>query len=356
MNKYRKIGDFHGSRRLGVGSSDIPVLAGLYKNYGSTPLTLWQEKTGRAERDAENNRTYWGRRLEGIVLREFVARRYGDEAADKLFSGHRAGRSSGPFKVLTEAFHPDYPFALAHCDMLADGAQLGGEGADGEALEIEAPYIVEAKTAGLYSAKRREGRIFAGYDPDDMTAQGIPDAVFLQVQWQLFCYGVESAYVAVLIDTANYREYGPIMADARVQEKCLALASRFWRLVEADTPPAPETWDDVQKLFPDQKDTTAMVSGDIEIKARTMIERKKIIAQRIKDEEEELDDIKNAIGVLLGENSTLAAANGDILARSTEQSRESLSIAALRKEAPTVEADLRARGLISKAEFRVVRF
>jgi len=47
MNKYSKIKDFHASRATGVGSSDIPILAGLSKRYGSTTLTLWQEKTGQ---------------------------------------------------------------------------------------------------------------------------------------------------------------------------------------------------------------------------------------------------------------------------------------------------------------------
>lgn len=352
MNRYTKIRDFHDERDKGVGSSDIPALAGLYRNYGSTTLRLWEEKTGSAPRWNGNQRTAWGKKLEGMVLREFIANRYGEDAADDFLTAKRRGRSLGPFKTETEARHPERPYCLAHADLLVD------QGApyidiNGEPVE---PYIVEAKTAGMMSGKRREGVIFAGYDPDDLTAQGIPDAVFLQVQWQLYVYGVDTAYVAVLIDTADYREYGPIKADPRVQEKCLALAKRFWRLVETDTAPAPETWDDVQRLFPHQTDTTAMIGGDDEARVREMITEDKRLAATIKGLEERRDDIKNAVGILLGGNSVLASAEGQILAKSSEQTRESVALGKVAKAAPDIEARLRELNLVTTTTFRTVRY
>lgn len=343
MNRYTKIHDFHASRATGVGSSDIPVLAGLYKRYGSTPLSLWESKTGKTPPWEGNERTYWGRNLEGLILREFIKRRYGDDEAEEYLTYKRRGRSRAPYYTETEARAEGRPYCLAHSDLVIDNGD-------------EPPYIVEAKSSGFYAGKRREGRAFEGYDPDDLSAQGIPDAVYLQVQWQLYCYGVNSAYVAVLIDTADYREYGPIAADARVQEKCLALAERFWRLVRDRIPPAPETWDDVQRLFPTMEPTTAMVAGEAEVRAKEMIERDKVLAARIKEIEEERADIKNAIGVLIGGNAVLAGASGNILARAHETARETLSLAKIAKEAPDVAAILRERELISKSEFRQVRF
>lgn len=346
MNKYTKIKDFHAERAKGIGSSDIPTLAGLTKQWGSTPLSLWEQKTGRAERWNGNNRTAWGHKLEGLVLREFIINHYGEDAADEFFTAKRRGKSIGPWKTDTECRHPERTYCLAHADLLVDTPSGNQDDA----------YIVEAKTAGMMAGKRKEGQIFTGYDPNDLTAQGIPDAVFLQVQWQLYVYGINTAYVAVLIDTADYREYGPIKADPRVQEKCLALAERFWNLIETDTPPAPETWDDVVRMYPHQTDTTAMISGDDENRVREMIERDKSLAEKIKSLDAERDEIKNAIGLLIGENSVLASAEGDILAKTSEQSRESISLSNIRKKAPDLEKQIREQGLVSVSNFRTVKF
>lgn len=357
MHKYTKISDFHGSRSKGVGSSDIPTLALLNLRYGSTPLTLWEEKTGRREGFSGNNRTYWGNQLEGLVLREAVYRRererllgsamdpaeihaQADAIGEEFYKAYLRDRSSGIYKVKTECRHPDYKFALAHADLLVD---------DG------AGWIQEAKTTG-FMAGRRKDNLDKGYDEEDQGKDGIPAGVFLQVQWQQFCYGVDGAGVSVLIDTADYRQYGPIKADPRTQEKCLALAERFWWHVEHDTPPKPETWEDVQALFPHQTDTTAMIGGDEELKVLEMIERSKSIKGRIKASEEELDEIKNALGILIGGNSVLATAEGKILAKASERSRESVSLSTIAKKAPEIEARLRELGLVSVSGWRDLRF
>lgn len=378
MNRYTRIKDFHTSRSTGVGSSDIPILAGLYRRNGSTSLTVWEGKTWRRDPWQGNERTRVGKDLEAYVLMRFVEEKYGPEVAYNFYMAKLRDKSVGPFKSNTECRHHERAYCLAHADLLVDGSvrmkydeSSGSWVSTGDPLE---PYIVEGKTVGAYAAKRREGEIFTGYDLDDRSAQGIPDSVFLQVQWQLYCYGVELAYVAALIDN-QYYTFGPIHADSRVQEKCLALAERFWRLVLDDTPPAPETWDDVQRLFPHQKNTTAMVGGEEEMRIREMIKRDKEIAARMKQYEDERDDIKNAIGIYLGENSVLAAADGSVLAKSTEQSRESVTLLsranAIKKEqgkknpAPLTAADVRVLelaeevrtlGLVSVSEFRVARY
>jgi predicted phage-related endonuclease len=342
LNKYTKIRDFHGERARGVGSSDIPILAGLSRQYkNGTTLALWEQKTGRAELWNGNARTAWGHKLEGMVLREFIANRYGEEAADQFITAKRRGKSIGPWKTDTECRHPERTYCLAHADLLVDSPS--DDQADA--------YIVEAKTTGMMAGKRREGHIFSGYDPDDLTAQGIPDSVYLQVQWQMYVYGVRLAWVAVLIDTADYREYGPIVADPRVQEKCLALAERFWNHVEADTPPAPETWDDVAKLWPGQTDTTKMVAGDEEARVREMVQRDKVLAARVKEIETEREDIENAIGILIGENAVLASAEGDVLAkRAMSTPRASIAPSKVEKQEPDLFKKLQAAGLVSLSE------
>lgn len=299
MNPYHKIKDFHAARRLGVGASDIPTLAGLNKRHGQTPLTLWREKRGLAEPFEGNERTYWGTSLECMVLRRWVTDHYGEEAGAEFLSQAIRGRSSGPFKLKTECFHPERRYCLSHADLLVDPYSTQ-EPEDGGVERV----IVEAKTSGLYSAKRREGVAFEGYDPDDRSQFGIPDKVFMQVQWQLYTYGVTEAWVVVLIDTADYREYGPIIYDPRHVEQSLALAERFWDLVESGTEPTPTTWGDVVSLYPDVVDLTAMVSGAEEMSARKMISEGNELKARIKDLDEKLDDIKMGLGILAGDVKT----------------------------------------------------
>jgi predicted phage-related endonuclease len=351
MNKITKIRDFHGSRSTGVGSSDIPILAGMSKRYGSTTLKLWERKTGRQPEWQGNERTRVGNDLEAYVLRRFIEDRYGADEADAFYLAARRGRSYREFKSKTEARHPERAYCLAHADLVVECR------ADIEynAETMPEAYIVEAKTVGAYAAKRREGEIFSGYDMEDMSAQGIPDAVYLQVQWQMYCYGISEAYVAALIDN-QYGCWGPIEADKRTQESALALAERFWRLVETDTTPAPETWDDVCSLYPHSSNTTAMVGGDDEHHVREMISRDKDLAARIKKLESERDDIKNAIGVMIGGNQVLASAEGDILAKASEQTRETVSLSKIKKDLPDIAAQLETAGIITKSNYRQVRY
>lgn len=378
MNRYTRIKDFHGSRAKGVGSSDIPTLVGLNKRYDQTPLTLWREKTGRAPGFDGNERTEWGNYLEPLILRKFVSDRWGAEVGQDFYRNATRAEpvSTGELKVKTECFHPRYPFALAHADLVVDGPAAGAT-----------PFIVEAKSTGFMAGKRREGQTsFDGYAEDDDSQHGIPDKVFLQTQWQEFVYDIPEAFVAVLIDTAQYKLYGPIVADAKTQEKCLALAERFWWHVEHDKEPQPTTWDDVVSLSPVLSDTTASIGGDAELEVRAMINEGEKLKARAAEIEERLEDIKDALGILGGNNRILTNVAGDVLAKFYDKSRETLSspghalddkapgfltfceklkkkaalpsgvLSAEEKELLDIEARLRALDLVKVSRWREVRY
>ena len=87
----------------------------------------------------------------------------------------RSGRI-GPFKVNTECRHPEHRYAIAHADLVYDPGD-GGEA-----------YIQEAKTSGAHASRRGRDADY-GYGSEDDGAEGIPAAVYLQVQWQLLVYG-----------------------------------------------------------------------------------------------------------------------------------------------------------------------
>lgn len=341
MNRYGKIKDFHGSRMGSIGSSDIPILAGFGKQYGDTPYTLYLEKTGQKERRAAGPRAEWGHRLEPLILSAWISRNHGEEEALAYMAAAIRGRSSGRYKSLTEARMPGRPYVLAHADLVVDDA---------------APLIVEAKSAGFFSGKRREGEAFLGYDPDDLSQQGIPDPVFLQVQWQMLAYGVPEARVAVLIDTGDYREYGPIIADPRVQEQELALAERLWRCIVDRTPPKPETWSDVSLMWPEPADTTAMIGGEDEMRVRSLVFEYWQIGERLDRDEARRKEIKNALGIYLGENAILATPEGLKLASSWVQANPaSVNLKELEAKEPELYARLVEGGYVRKSERRELR-
>ena len=74
--------------------------------------------------------------------------------------------------------------------------------------------------------------------------------------------------------------------------------------------PKPETWDDVQLMWPATKDLTATVGGEDELKVREMSGEYFDISRRMKALTERKDEIVDAFGILIGENSVLTSAEG----------------------------------------------
>lgn len=338
MYEPQPLTDLHKSHASGVGASEMPTLALLNKRYGQTPYTLWEEKTGRRAPFRGNNKTYWGTMLEGLVLRQYVSEHaLANPAGFYLAYLARKYRARRNVLLYAEFRHPQYPFALSHPDLVVLGP--------------ETESIQEAKTAGFFSARRDDDPDY-GYSDEDASQNGIPAAVFLQVQWQLFTADISRGGVSLLADTANYREYGPIIADPRTQEKCLALAERFWWHVVHDEPPKPETWGDVVSMFPEVTETTAMVGGEHELEAREMAAEYKEIGGRIKRLEERKEDIKSAFGVWMGANKILTTAEGEKLASQGEVGAEYFDIKKLRTEKPEVYESMKAEGFITAKSWR----
>lgn len=397
MNPYHKIKDFHAARARGIGSSDIATLAGMTMHYApkeytfldghverlrQTPYALYLEKEGLATREEAGERADWGHRLEGIVLAKWVEDHYGVEAAAEYLAAKIRDRSCGPFQTNTEAIMPGRPYVIAHADLVVDMPPQV-EGGILYRVDDSGPWllavdgveeIVEAKTSGLYAAKRRAvrlmtkaetwaesmtaswGDLYLGYDQDDRTMQGIPDPVYLQVQWQMLGYGAKRARVVVLIDTGDYREYGPIPAAPRVQEKCLALAERFQALRESKTPPKPEAWSDVTSLWPTSAPYTATVTGDDEMRARDCVARYWSLGARMKEIEDEREELKDAVGIYMGENQYLVASDGTKLASSWEQPNpRSCDLKRMEKEDAKLYARLVKGGYITQTTRREMR-
>jgi predicted phage-related endonuclease len=341
MYSYKKMKDLHKSRTTGVGASDIPTLALMRVKWGQTPYQLWKVKTGREKPFSGNRFTWWGNQLEGLILREFISKYRDNETAFKFYTEYLRNRSYKEFKVKTEFRHPEYRFALSHPDLL---------------VESDEETIQEAKSHSFFAARREDDNPDLGYSTDDFGQDGIPIDEFLQVQWQLFTSGIQTGGLSVLINTNDYREYGPIFSDPRTQEKCLALAERFWWHVEHDEPPKPETWADVQDIFPSPKETTAMVSGEDELVARKMVAQWHKTGKAIKRLSAKRDDIKNALGLMIGENKVLSTPEGVKLASSwTQKNPASIDIKRVEAEFPEVYAAMWENKVISQTKRRELR-
>jgi len=319
MNEYKIIKDdnsFHADRLKGIGAKDIATLVGYTKNmireiegkkYQLTPYVLWLEKTGRIPGFGGNEFCKWGNLLEPVIIQNFM-----DEH----------GLTEGQVRRKTSFIHPDYRFARCHPDLVYF---FGGEA-----------FNQEIKSGSFYA--KRGDDVDYGYDLDDTSSNGIPAAVYCQVQWQLFCTGIETGGVSALINTSMYREYGPIQINKKAVESLLALADKFWWHVKNEREPKPETWGDVQLIFPEVRKTSTMISGESEEKVRAFKERKKEIEEKVKKLELEKDDMKKAVGLLLGENNLLTGADGEVLAKQSCYKSSTLSAKNLEKENPWLHA------------------
>lgn len=297
-----------------IGASNMPTLYGLTKQYGSTPLTLWEELTGRAEGFKGNRLTAWGNKQESMILAEYVRLHTPLNSDDFMISRLKGQYNFHELHSLTKAHREDYPFCVAHADLLDN-------------RDLDNPILIQAKNTGFFASSRKEDKN-KGYDKEDHSQNGIPLSVYLQEQWEMYCYEVNTAYVAVLIGGNDWQLYGPIEYNKKVVENSLALAKRLWEHVENDTPPKPETWPDVCKLFPEMKEDEATTIGGKDYEDMvSMREELREINYKMNKLEARKEDIINATGLLIGGNGVLRGVDGEELAKvSIRPGRETISV------------------------------
>lgn len=178
-------------RHRGLGASEVGAALGFKP--GWTSQDVWEEKTGPApvEDVVLNEAAEWGKALEDPIARE-VARRH--PQLGKLVP------SPGLLR------HREHPWMLATVDRLL--APSGQRYAPVHA-------VLEVKAVSVRGFKR---------DWND----GVPPAVFLQVQQQLAVTGLPVAYVAVLIGGAKLAPLYRIEADPAVIKALTHHAGKWW--------------------------------------------------------------------------------------------------------------------------------
>jgi hypothetical protein len=341
MTPYTRLRDLATSHRGAVvGASEIATLALYNLRHGQTPATLWEEHTGRIAPFAGNEATWWGSAHEPTILYRYVMDHFDEDTARAFLSAYWRRRSHGPFKVLTEFRRRiEHGTAIAHPDLLIEAPLL--QRIIGRSME---PRIVQAKSHGYHTSRRKDDPDF-GYDPDDLSQNGLPASVFLQEQWEMFCADLPEADVVPLIDTNDYRQYGPVYRDAKTQEQALALAERFCWHVERDVAPDPEAWIDIVHRDPVAHEASAIhpLEEAVELRGEpvTLADMLASWGKAKGDERRALrrqEDIKTALGVLLGGNKWLTTPEGQVIAGRIQSEYLSLSLKELRAEHPEVYA------------------
>lgn len=178
-------------RRHSIGGSDAAAIVGLSK--WSTPMTVWADKTGRLPDKPDSEAMRIGRDLE-----DYVSRRWMEE------TGKRAHR------VNAMLYNQDYPFAHADIDRAVSGESAG----------------LECKTTSDLNIKQFKGVEF-------------PEKYYVQCVHYLAVTGFDRWYLAVLVFGRGFYTF-TLERDESEIDALMGAEQAFWKLVQDDTPPAPD--------------------------------------------------------------------------------------------------------------------
>jgi putative phage-type endonuclease len=250
--------EWHEQRRLGIGASEVAVACGFGRY--RTRYDLWREKTGVAAPWGGNEATLWGQRNEPFILQDWADR---NEA--------RIIETQQQFR------HERWPHLWATVDGIATTI-------DGEDV------VVEAKCTTSRNAQLGDGG-------DDA-----PPEWLAQVQVQMLLSGLERAYIAVLIDGNKSREFC-VQFDRTVAE-ALADRAEAWYCEAVETPVPPMEWGNADQQM--QRLVEFGWRDLVDMQATTLPTiwaQYEDLGRKIKELEEERQELKAAAIVAMGNNS-----------------------------------------------------
>ena len=259
--------EWHQQRAMGIGGSEISTICGL--NRWESAFTLWCKKTGRLQDSVKQSEPmYWGSRLESVILDEFARRNEGVDLWRDAGSwyGERIWELANPDAI----FHDDKGYGIVEVKTAAyaDDWVLPAEGVRGD-------------------------------------ASGVPRYYLTQVQWYLRIFGFDRAIVVALFSGNKYREF-EVLADKFQQDADLALAEKFWDMVQDDVRPdwdgSDSTYESVRVLHPEIDGSEVEVDpniGSAYLNALSAFESTESLVKMLKSEI--LDSLGNAkVGLLNG--------------------------------------------------------
>jgi predicted phage-related endonuclease len=180
------------------------------------------------------------------------------------------------------------------------------------------------KTSLGFGARHRFG--------DDGTDE-VDDGVLLQMQGYMMLTGADTSFVAALVPGPELKVF-TVRADPEVHDLITDGIARFWRCVQSNTPPPPQTQGDLRRLYPTDNGNAVEAPPEIERAVESLRET----AARIKALEGQRTALEVAIKGHIGEAATLTDINGKTLATWKTQAATRLDTTRLKAEAPDLYA------------------
>ena len=376
MNPFWYISDnFHTARSKRIGASEIsscipnPEKPGeSLSGYGNTAITLWQEKTGRKERDQAGLHAEMGNWNEPKNIELFlrgIDRPLGLEYLQsrleyELLKEHGTKPNPEKYQTTPCKHHAQWynDFAICHPDgiWVPPSPETPKIKAHGLKIDLSKPFIIEAKNASYWSAKRRNGSHHTGFDYELKTWQGIPLKFYVQIQYQLEALDVNVAYLPLLSDSANQHTW-IIGRNRKWGKKLFELASRMKWHIDNDKPPKDLaiSIDDVCTLYPTINDDFRLVTGDDGEKITELARTYKHADEQAKLWDNRKKDAASALSVYLSDTKELRTnIDGEIVpvAKWVERkgSERIEALKTIKEEKPEVYKYLDKKGCLSTSE------
>lgn len=332
--------DFTEKRSTRIGASEISQLLSnpekpneSLAGYEQTAVTLWQEKTGRRARSVSGLSAEMGHWNEVKAIELFIrgipeigeamSLQYLEDRQRFELVNLRRGRDNRllapvapdayqttPFKHNTQWYNDQFichPDGIFHNDQISPelGYSLNGKtyrevSAHGYKINMGENFLIEAKTASYWSAKRRNGSLVSGYDFDLKSWQGIPLKHYVQIQFQLAVLDVETCYLPLLYDSASFHVW-QIARDRKTGDQLIDLAGRMAWHIKNDTPPKELAMNalDIAELYPEINEDFQFLSGEDATKALEAARKAQQASAQEKAWKIKKDDATDALAVFL---------------------------------------------------------
>ena len=303
-------------RSQGIGGSDCGTVLGL--NPYKSAYSLAAEKIGLLEpADLANNAKVWfGTQLEAVV-----AARFEYETGKKV---HRRGTLRDP----------EHPYMLANIDRWVVGENAG----------------LEIKTADYHMRD-------AWGDPDDPKDSRVPDAYYCQCMHYMAVTGADYWYIAALIGGNDFR----LKRIERNEEDIAYIQEKeedFWNLVQAKKLPPLDATNSTASTLLKLHNYSNGEAIDLGPDALVAIQNYQACKRPEKELKEGEQEAKNLLMSILGDNEIGTVTDGEGKVHKVtwkSQTRESISVAKLKKQDPASYEALKAIGLITTTSTRVMR-
>lgn len=303
-------------RGMGIGGSDCGSVLGL--NPYKSAYTLAAEKIGMIPpADLSGNVKVWF----GTQLEPVVASRFEVVTGKKV---HKRGTLQDP----------DHPYMLANIDRWVVGENAG----------------LEIKTAD-YHMRDEWG------DPDDPKDIRVPDSYYCQVLHYMAVTGADYWYIAALIGGNDFR----VKRIERNEDDIAYIREKekdFWDLVQAKKLPPLDASNSTASTLLKLHNYSNGEAIDLGPDALVAIQNYQACKRREKELKEGEQEAKNLLMAILGDNEVGTVTDGEGKVHKVtwkSQTRESISVAKLKKQDPASYEALKAIGLITTTSTRVMR-